>query len=54
MERKLNSLNTESKLVGLQMHQGKNKFITNFESEENIKIENHQIQWFITDTLAKY
>ena len=54
MEKQLNKSNTESKLVGLQMHKGKTKFMTNFESEENIKIENHQIQWTITNTLAKH
>ena len=44
MEDQLRSLNRESKLVGLQMHKGKTKFMTNFETSEEITIENHQIE----------
>ena len=36
MEDQLRSLNSESKLVGLQMHKGKTKFMTNFETSEEI------------------
>lgn len=37
-------LNVESKKVGLQMHKGKTKFMTNFETSEGIKIESQQIE----------
>jgi hypothetical protein len=44
MDEQLNRLNRESKKVGLQMHKGKTKFMTNFTTQETITIENHQIE----------
>ena len=44
MEKQLNSLNIESKKVGLQMHKGKTKYMANYETQETISIENHQIE----------
>ena len=37
MEEHLNKLNTESKKCGLKIHKGKTKFMTNFETDEEIK-----------------
>ena len=39
MEEHLNKLNTESQKCGLKIHKGKKKFMTNFETDEVIKIE---------------
>ena len=36
MEEHLNKLNTESKKCGLKIHKGKTKFMTNFETDEEI------------------
>ena len=44
MEHQLHSLNDESKQVGLQLHRGKTKFMTNFETTEEIEIEGHPIE----------
>ena len=44
MEQQLNRLNVESKKVGLQMHKGKTKYMTNYETLETISVENHQIE----------
>ena len=39
MEEHLNKLNTESQKCALKIHKGKKKFMTNFETDEVIKIE---------------
>jgi hypothetical protein len=44
MEKQLENLNRESRKVGLQMHKGKTKFMTNFKTEETITIEKQQIE----------
>ncbi|KAK3803056.1 hypothetical protein RRG08_027978 [Elysia crispata] len=44
MEEQLNKLNTLSLETGLRMHKGKTKYMTNFESNENIHIENEEIE----------
>ena len=44
MEEHLNKLNTESKKSGLTIHKGKTKFMTNFETDEEIKIENEKLE----------
>ena len=44
MEEQLNSLNTESKKIGLKMHKGKTKYMTDFKTSESIEIENEQIE----------
>ena len=44
MEEHLNKLNTESKKSGLKIHKGKTKFMTNFETDEEIKIENEKLK----------
>ena len=44
MEEHLNKLNTESKKCGLKIHKGKTKFMTNFETDEEIKIENEKLE----------
>ena len=44
MEEHLNKLNTESKKkCGLKIHKGKTKFMTNFETDEEIKIEHEKL-----------
>ena len=59
MEEHLNKLNTESKKCGLKIHKGKTKFITNFEIDEEIIIENKKtrksgkLQLFGTDNNNK-
>ena len=40
----LNKLNTESKKCGLKIHKGKTKFMTNLETDEEIKIENEKLE----------
>ena len=42
METKLNSLNTESNKIGLKIHNGNTKYITNFNTTESIKIDNNK------------
>ena len=37
-------LNTESKKCGLKIHKGKTKFMANFETDEEIKIENEKLE----------
>jgi len=44
METQLNDLNKQSKKVGLKMHKGKTKYMTNFKTEETINIEDHEIE----------
>ena len=44
MEEHLNKLNTESKKFRLKTHKGKTKFMTNFETDEEIKIENEKLE----------
>ena len=44
MEEHLNKLNTESKKCGLKIHKGITKFMTNFETDEEIKIENEKLE----------
>ena len=44
MEVQLNNLNTESQKIGLKIHKGKTKFMTNYPTEESIEIENDQIE----------
>ena len=44
MEEQLIRLNRESNKVGLKMHKGKTKFMTNFTTQETITIDNHQIE----------
>ena len=44
MEQQLNRLNVESQKVGLRMHKGKTKYMTNYDTLETISIENHQIE----------
>ena len=40
----LNKLNTESKKCGLKIHKRKTKFMTNLETDEEIKIENEKLE----------
>ena len=44
MEVQLNSLNKESKKIGLKIHKGKTKFMTNFQTNESIVVENDEIE----------
>ena len=44
METQLNDLNKESKKVGLKMHKGKTKYMTNFKTDETIKVEDQEIK----------
>ena len=44
MEIQLNDLNKESKKIGLKIHKGKTKYMTNFQSDETIEIENETIE----------
>ena len=44
MEEHLNKLNTESKKCGLKIHNVKTKFMTNFETDKDIKIENEKLK----------
>ena len=43
MEVQLNSLNKESKKIGL-IHKGKTKFMTNFQTNESIVVENDELE----------
>ena len=44
MEVQLNSLNKESKKIGLKILKGKTKFMTNFQTNESIVVENDEIE----------
>ncbi|XP_072051533.1 uncharacterized protein [Amphiura filiformis] len=44
MEIQLNGLNSESKKIGLKIHKGKTKFMTNFETNEPIVVETDEIE----------
>ena len=44
METQLNDLNKESKKVGLKMHKGKTKYMTNVATDEKIFIEDQEIE----------
>ena len=44
MEVQLNNLNRQSKKIGLKIHKGKTKFMTNFQTDESIEIENEKIE----------
>ena len=44
MESQLNKLNTESNKIGLKIHRGKTKFMTNYESDKEVQIENQKIE----------
>ncbi|GFS14196.1 RNA-directed DNA polymerase (Reverse transcriptase) domain containing protein [Elysia marginata] len=44
MEEQMNTLNIKSKEVGLKMHMGKTKFMTNYENDDTIHIENASIE----------
>ena len=44
MEIQLNILNQESKKIGLKIHRGKTKFMTNYETSQSIKIEGIDIE----------
>ena len=37
-------MNSESKKIGLKIHKGKTKFMTNYDTNESIEIENEQIE----------
>ncbi|PIK46657.1 endonuclease-reverse transcriptase [Apostichopus japonicus] len=43
MEVHLNNLNIESKKIGLKIHRGKTKYMTNYQSEETIMVEKEEI-----------
>ncbi|GFR92551.1 endonuclease-reverse transcriptase [Elysia marginata] len=44
MEEQLNTLNIKIEEVGLKMHKGKTKFMTNYENDDKIQIENASIE----------
>jgi hypothetical protein len=44
MEIQLNLLNQESKKIGLKIHKGKTKYMTNFDTNETLEIENDMIE----------
>ena len=44
LEAQLNCLNKESRNVGLKMHKGKTKFMTNFQTKESIEIDKEPIE----------
>ena len=44
MEVQLNSLNKENKKIGLKIHKGKTKFITNFQTNKSIVVENDELE----------
>ena len=44
MEDQLTGLKRESKLIGLTMHKDKTKYMTNFDTEENIEIEGRNLE----------
>ena len=43
MEIQFDNLNEESKNVGLEMHKGKTKYMTNLSTEDSIRIEDQDI-----------
>ena len=43
LEHQLNEVNTASKKIGLKIHKGKTKYMTNFETNETLKIEDESI-----------
>ena len=44
MEEQLNRLNKNNKNIGLNMHKGKTKYMTNFQNDKEIHIENEKIE----------
>ena len=44
MEEQLNRLNKNSKNIGLKMHKGKTKYMTNFQNDHEIHIESEKIE----------
>ena len=44
MEIQLNDLNKESNKIGLKIHKGKTKYMTNFQSNETITVDNETIE----------
>ena len=42
METKLNDPNKESKQVGLKIYKGKTKYMSNFKTDEIIKVEDQE------------
>ena len=44
MEEQLNRLNKKSKNIGLKMHKGKTKYMTNFQNDQEIHIESEKIE----------
>ena len=44
MESQLNKLNTESNKIGLKIHRGKTKSMTNYESDKEVQIANEKIE----------
>ena len=44
MEEQLNRLNKNSKNIGLKMHKGKTKYMTNFQNDQEIHIESEKIE----------
>ena len=44
MEEQLNRLNKTSKNIGLKMHKGKTKYMTNFQNDQEIHIESEKIE----------
>ena len=44
MEEQLNMINDESKKIGLKIHRGKTKYMTNFNTNKKIIVENTEIE----------
>ena len=44
MEQQLNKINRQSKEIGLKIHKGKTQFMTNFDSDTKVHIENEEIK----------
>ena len=44
MEEQLNRLNKNSKNIGLKMHKGKTKYMTNFQNDQEIHIDSEKIE----------
>ena len=44
MEEQLNMINDESKKIGLKIHRGKTKYMTNFNTKKKIIVENTEIE----------
>ena len=44
MEEQLNRINKNSKNIGLKMHKGKTKYMTNFQNDQEIHIESEKIE----------